>query len=32
LLDDRGKEVLDLDGKGIRCVGIWISTENLEQC
>jgi len=32
LLDDKGKEILDLDGKPIACVGAWISPENLEQC
>jgi hypothetical protein len=31
LLDDYSKEVLDLVGKPTKCVGTWISPENLEQ-
>jgi hypothetical protein len=30
LLDEGGRELLDLDGKPIKCVGTWISPENLE--
>jgi hypothetical protein len=31
LLDEGGRQLLDLDGKPIKSVGTWISPENLEQ-
>ncbi len=32
LLSEEGWQVLDLDGQPIRCLGAWVSPENLEQC
>ena len=32
LLTENGQKVLDLDRNEIRCLGSWISPENLEQC